>query len=556
MTRSLKTKVAITVGSTTVLSLVAYQIYKSGVLKRAQKSVEDSVESLYKFCDTLSSLNGALSSTSRIAQTITDDLESYLRSDSGALPGSLRQLIKAAGHADTQELLVKLTSSVVKGACVGLDVNCAASSTPAGSCAAPPGIIDRIMDKLISKRGASFVSVIMTRVLREGINSYMDAQTRGRQDKREGGGGATATSGDIPQNQTVLDTILLYVGSDKGRQLVRECVTTFVVNLVSVYVDKTASINPYDEILTSVAKPAHRPVVRDLMATMCNEAVSSYVRVASGMAAERPHHHHHHHDCASAATPSSHVFGTTTPILSRIAIDASLAAPSTTAASTPASSFGSPPHLYTRDDCGGGGGEGPPSPCSFMTPVKPACRASHADSQDHPGQGAPVVPAHGPASLASWGHLCPPCGGGGGTVAAACSLDEPPGWIADLVRVARVPANRSLVCDVAGVVSAQAVRSLVAALAEMFRSRLRTSVFAGRFVSSPSPSSSGLGGTPYGGYRDGVGAVGSSGGAAMARPLVLSGDAEALLQRGLFALSWCLVLLMFSQMTPALLPAH
>ncbi|GBG83269.1 hypothetical protein CBR_g36884 [Chara braunii] len=68
--------------------------------------------------------------------------------------------------------------------------------------------------------------------------------------------------------------------SKQGKSLILDVVISFVGEAISVYIEQTRDVNIYDDIVTSVTKPANREPVKDLMKSVCNEAVGTLVRTS------------------------------------------------------------------------------------------------------------------------------------------------------------------------------------------------------------------------------------------------------------------------------------
>lgn len=143
------------------------------------------------------------------------------------------------------------------------------SSRCACDAADEPGFVDKVMDKLFTKPGRGFASAIVGSVVRELTAAYLDS-----------GKGGTSGDDSRPAQPGLLDAVFEKACTDKGRALVTDCVTTLVVNAVTVFLDKTAGVNVYDDMWASMSKPGNKQQVRDLVGTLANSAVDTLVRTS------------------------------------------------------------------------------------------------------------------------------------------------------------------------------------------------------------------------------------------------------------------------------------
>ncbi|GAQ91501.1 hypothetical protein KFL_007960060 [Klebsormidium nitens] len=273
-----------------------YKVYTADVWTRAKQQL-CAVE------EACTALSHAAKGSGDIVHLVTTELETFLQSDSDEVPRSIRQMLKIAASQEFQQAAASLSGSLVKGVvgatqgqspmsrslsggkCFstrdadwsgvdydGLLQSKAAAPYLSSRCACDaadePGFVDKVMDKLFTKPGRGFASAIVGSVVRELTAAYLDSGKGGK-------------SGDDSGPQPgLLDAVFEKACTDKGRALVTDCVTTLVVNAVTVFLDKTAGVNVYDDMWASMSKPGNKQQVRDLVGTLANSAVDTLVRTS------------------------------------------------------------------------------------------------------------------------------------------------------------------------------------------------------------------------------------------------------------------------------------
>ena len=191
------------------------------------------------------------------AGTVARDLRDFLTGDApaNALPQSTRQLLKLLGSAE-----------FVAGArrCVlGAGAAPPAGPGPAGAAFPAEGLVD----KILSVKGAGFVSTVAGTVVREAVEVML-----GRME-------STPANGE--------SSVLALAADPRGKAVLKDVVSTFVSNSVHIYLDKTMHINMFDQMLESAANPAHADVFTRTAGHVTDAAVRAWVQESNAYLARR-----------------------------------------------------------------------------------------------------------------------------------------------------------------------------------------------------------------------------------------------------------------------------
>ena len=68
--------------------------------------------------------------------------------------------------------------------------------------------------------------------------------------------------------------------SDRGKEAAAELVRVFVSTAVAAYLDRTAAVRTSDQVLAGVTDPKHDAKLKDLLVSVCNGAVETFVRTS------------------------------------------------------------------------------------------------------------------------------------------------------------------------------------------------------------------------------------------------------------------------------------
>ena len=193
------------------------------------------------------------------------DLRDFLTGDAPAhaLPQSTRQLLKLLASAE-----------FVAGArrCV-LGAGAAAPAGPGPAGAAFPA--EGLVDKILSVKGAGFVSTVAGTVVREAVEVMLGRMESAPAAGGGGGGGGGESS------------VLALAADPRGKAVLKDVVSTFVSNSVHIYLDKTMHINMFDQMLESAANPAHADVFTRTAGHVTDAAVRAWVQESNAYLARR-----------------------------------------------------------------------------------------------------------------------------------------------------------------------------------------------------------------------------------------------------------------------------
>ncbi|CAF2073962.1 BnaCnng24930D [Brassica napus] len=216
----------------------AFRVYHSPSISHKKKQIS-------KLFTLLLNLLEAASASAEAVSLITKDLTEFLRSDSDQIPNSLKQISKLANSDELNSSLIRFTQAVTVGLLRGYRLDESES-----------GFTDRVMDKLFTKSGSGFASVIVGSFARNLVVALYSASSSGE--------------------SKLLDAIC----SDDGRKLIGDCVQRFVSTAVSVYLDKTNNVNVFDDLFAGLTNPKHEHKVKQTIVTVCNGAVETFVRAS------------------------------------------------------------------------------------------------------------------------------------------------------------------------------------------------------------------------------------------------------------------------------------
>jgi hypothetical protein len=234
----------------------------------------------------LQSYADALAIGGEICATLLRDLQQFLHCDSDTVPPSLQQVAKLL---QSQEFTA-VASGTVAALYSGI-ATASVSSRPAnGTTSAvaqngeealerqahqqnPQGALDKVLDALLSDRGHSLVSVAVSMGAKNMVAAYVETtqhhqmlqQQRREQDGQEPAADAT-------------DKLFTFLSSPAGQQLTVMSIAAFASNGMRVYMDKSLDVNFYEDLFSSMSKPAHLEAVKQCVGVFARDVVAAYLQ--------------------------------------------------------------------------------------------------------------------------------------------------------------------------------------------------------------------------------------------------------------------------------------
>lgn len=254
-----------------IVGLVVFGVSSYGVYKVYNlPSVTKKRNRLLKLLGAFLSLAEMVSDSSEAVGVVSRDLKEFLQSDSDQVPNSLRQLSKIARSKEYSESIARVTEAMAFGISRGYQRSMKGSERQQGS---PNSTFsDRAMEKMMSKAGTGFVSAVVGAFARNlVVGFYSCAQTQEGSSAEKPSG--SRNSSNVPEWVSTICT-------DDCKVLIADCIQTFVSTAVSIYLDKTMDVNFYDDIFSGMTNPNHQTRVQDLLVSICNGAVETFVRTS------------------------------------------------------------------------------------------------------------------------------------------------------------------------------------------------------------------------------------------------------------------------------------
>lgn len=233
-------------------------------LYKAYKS--DSLTALIEFRERLlkglDSSSKSLLLASECSNTIFEDLQTFLTSDSDDLPQSLRQLAKLAKSEEFAEATSSLAAAAIQGA-FGTAKTSAEPNLQEGEATQKSqrsDILHQAFDLLTTDKGMSLVELAVGVACRSSVKAYCDS-----------------TPQDSMQ-PSMWQQLLEFGTLPKGEKMFAACVGTFVREGTKVWLGGMEGVSGWEDFLSSLCKPERQLVVERLTRTFVNELVVSYLK--------------------------------------------------------------------------------------------------------------------------------------------------------------------------------------------------------------------------------------------------------------------------------------
>ncbi|KAI3699519.1 hypothetical protein L2E82_43894 [Cichorium intybus] len=234
----------------------AFKVYNSPSMVKKR-------ERFAKVLGALASIAELLGDSAETIGVVSKDLKEFIQSDSDEIPNSLKQLSKITRSDEVSESIVTVTRALTVGILRGYKVG-AGKSDPGND------FSDRALDKLFSPAGSGFASIVVGSFAK---NMVMAIYTGGN--VSDGYESNTSRS-----SETSVQKFVDVIAEEKCKKLIGDCIQQFVGTLVTVYLDKTMHVNPFEQILEGFTNPKHEEKARDLLTSFTNGAIETLVRTS------------------------------------------------------------------------------------------------------------------------------------------------------------------------------------------------------------------------------------------------------------------------------------
>ncbi|KAI3747840.1 hypothetical protein L6452_10524 [Arctium lappa] len=243
------------------LGFSTYAAYKVSTLPSVTKKRARAM----KLLRALASILQFLGDSADTLGVISKDLKHFIQSDSDQIPNSLRQLLKITRSDGFSDSILRVTRAFTAGILQGSSVE-----TRKGDSSSDSSFGDRALDKLFSPAGSGFASVVIGSFAKNMIMAIYAHKEVNRNSIVNG----SKISGDLVQRWVDV------IDDDKCRKLIGDCIQQVASTMVTVYLDKTMDINPYEQILSGLSNAKHEEKARDLLAMVCNGAIETFVKTS------------------------------------------------------------------------------------------------------------------------------------------------------------------------------------------------------------------------------------------------------------------------------------
>ena len=219
----------------------AYKVYNSPYIAAKRKRLTNLLEGIASFAELVTDSAETITLVSR-------DLKQFLESDSDEIPNSLKQIAKITKSKEFTESISRVSEALAVGVLRGYNVdnNVEAESNPS---------------VLFSEAGTGFVSVLVGSFAKNLVLGFYEVDE---------------TSVETTTNPRWMSLLC----DDKFREVLADCIERFTSAAVTVYIEKTAGVNTYDQIFSGLTNPKHRDRARDVLVSVCNGALETFMRTS------------------------------------------------------------------------------------------------------------------------------------------------------------------------------------------------------------------------------------------------------------------------------------
>ncbi|CAL0327113.1 unnamed protein product [Lupinus luteus] len=223
---------------------------------------------IIKLLRALISLAEMVSDSAETISILNKDFNQFITSDSDEIPQSFRQLSKIATSKEFSVSLSRVSEALTIGILRGNRFQMR-KNNPSEINAENSNFSDKVLEKLFSKAGTGFVSVVVGSFARNLVLGFYAESLDGKINYAK----ARSEDSDFPRWVSV-------ICDERCRKLIGDCVQTFVSSAVAVFLDRTVDVNSFDEMFSGMTNPKHQEKVKDILISLCNGAVETLVKTS------------------------------------------------------------------------------------------------------------------------------------------------------------------------------------------------------------------------------------------------------------------------------------
>ena len=234
-------------------AVLLYKLYYSERVTRAWRQYQ-------RLSLAFASYNQAFLAGAELSSVISNDLKTFLQSDSRELPQSLRQLARLLQAAETQAAATSISAATVQGI-----ISAAAQHTGASTFGGMKGVLEA----LTSEKGHTLVSLAVSVAARTSTQTYCECVERSAA-AAKASEEATGVLAD-----SLVQQVLRFACTPQGERLCMMGVTNFVTNATKVYCDNLEGTSMWQDLFAAMVKPEHKQVAGQMTRCFVNELINT-----------------------------------------------------------------------------------------------------------------------------------------------------------------------------------------------------------------------------------------------------------------------------------------
>uniref|UniRef100_A0A0E0LGM0 Uncharacterized protein n=1 Tax=Oryza punctata TaxID=4537 RepID=A0A0E0LGM0_ORYPU len=196
----------------------------------------------------------ALASLADAVAAVASDLAAFLRSDSDAIPPTVRQLSKLASSPEASASASALSGALTTGVLSGY-------ATAVASSGDEVTFSDRLLDRILSPSGERLASAVAGSFGSQLVLAYYSAPSD-------------------PSSGSSSPSWVDVVTTGSCRRAIRSWVEVFTATAVGVFIDKTIHINTYDQLFAAATNPSYGARLQKLLVALCNASMEALVKTS------------------------------------------------------------------------------------------------------------------------------------------------------------------------------------------------------------------------------------------------------------------------------------